>query len=189
MIALGLLAVALPTAMLYLIGRRIPPALRCEGRKSGFGGSLLLLEGSLVFFFLYWVLFCAIDFAQAARFLTYRVDVPAWQILMPLLPDVIFVILFGWVCLRLVFSRRPRAQAEAIAIVWGLGPVAGIASGLLYAGGVDWASLAMSAAYAAVATFYLVLSDRVQLTYGTARGRAMKPLRLPEQAAAGRKEP
>lgn len=180
---LGFLAVAIPTAMLYLAGRRIPPALTCEGRKAGFGGSLLILEATIVLSLFYWVIFTAIDLAQASRFITYRVDVPAWQILSPLVPDFIFIILFAWVGLRLVFGRKPRVQAEAIAIIWALGPVAGILSGLLYKDGFAWSDIAFSGAYAAVATFYLVLSDRVQLTYGTARGRALKPLRAPVKAS------
>lgn len=177
------LAVAIPVWVLYLVGRRIPPALERRGRKSGFSGSLVLLDAAFVFFFLYWVLFAAIDAAQASRFLTYRVDVPAWQILAPLIPDVVFVALFGWVAVRLALVRRSRVQAEAIAVVWALGPLAGIAEGLIYKGAVDWQGLAFSAAFAAVATIYLLLSDRVNLTYGTRRGRTLPELDPPGSRA------
>lgn len=172
---LAILAVGIPTWVLYALGSRIPPALRCEGRKSGFGGSLLVLEAVLVSFFLSWVLFTSGDLAQASRFMSYRLDVPAWQILTPLIPDVLFVFLFGWVAVRLAFVRKARMPAEAIAIIWALGPIAGVLSSMLYKTGFDWTGLAVSVVLAAAATLYLALSERVQLTYGTARGRALKP--------------
>ncbi|MEI3144707.1 MAG: hypothetical protein V8S69_05535 [Dakarella massiliensis] len=73
-IVIALLAVALPTWVLWIVGSKIPPVLTCEGRKSGFAGSLPFFTATLVFFFLYWVIMTAVDAAQAYRFILMSVD-------------------------------------------------------------------------------------------------------------------
>ena len=82
-IVIALLAVALPTWVLWIVGSKIPPALTCEGRKSGFAGSLPFFTATLVFFFLYWVIMTAVDAAQAYRFILMSVDYTPLQILLP----------------------------------------------------------------------------------------------------------
>lgn len=48
-IVIALLAVALPTWVLWIVGSKIPPALTCEGRKSGFAGLPAVLYGDARF--------------------------------------------------------------------------------------------------------------------------------------------
>ena len=122
-IVIALLAVALPTWVLWIVGSKIPPALTCEGRKSGFAGSLPFFTATLVFFFLYWVIMTAVDAAQAYRFILMSVDYTPLQILMPMIPDVLFVLIFGWVIVRLTMKRSSRVVAEAVAVIWVLGPI------------------------------------------------------------------
>ena len=157
-IVIALLAVALPTWVLWIVGSKIPPALPCEGRKSGFAGSLPFFTATLVFFFLYWVIMTAVDAAQAYRFILMSVDYTPLQILMPMIPDVLFVLIFGWVIVRLTMKRSSRVVAEAVDL--------------------NVTGLFASFFYALAATVYLVFSDRVALTYGTRRGRSLRPLKV-----------
>ena len=163
-------AVALPTAVLWFVGRERRAALLPQSPRSGFSRGLVVLTASLVFFFWYWVLVTAVDAAQAARFLQ-RSELPAWQVLSPMLPDIVFVVLFGWVILRLALSRGPRVPAEASALVWVLGPVAAVGSALFYKVPVSWWTVLAAGLYAVAASTYLMYSERVALTYGTKRGQ------------------
>ena len=164
-IVIALLAVALPTWVLWIVGSKIPPVLTCEGRKSGFAGSLPFFTATLVFFFLYWVIMTAVDAAQAYRFILMSVDYTPLQILMPMIPDVLFVLIFGWVIVRLTMKRSSRAVAEAGAVFY-------------QTPDLNVTGLFASFFYALAATVYLVFSDRVALTYGTRRGRSLRPLKV-----------
>lgn len=64
----------------------------------------------------------AVDAAQAYRFILMSVDYTPLQILMPMIPDVLFVLIFGWVIVRLTMKRSSRVVAEAVAVIWVLGP-------------------------------------------------------------------
>ena len=178
-IVIALLAVALPTWVLWIVGSKIPPALTCEGRKSGFAGSLPFFTATLVFFFLYWVIMTAVDAAQAYRFILMSVDYTSLQILMPMIPDVLFVLIFGWVIVRLTMKRSSRVVAEAVAVIWVLGPIGTLGSFFFYqTPDLNVTGLFASFFYALAATVYLVFSDRVALTYGTRRGRSLRPLKV-----------
>ena len=163
-------AVALPTAALWLAGRERRAALLPGSPRSGFSRGLVVLTASLVFFFLYWVIVTAVDAAQASRFLR-RSELPAWQVLSPMLPDLVFVGLFGWVILRLALARTPRVPAETAALAWVLGPVAAVGSALLYGAAVNWWAVGAAGLYAIAVSVYLARSERVALTYGTPRGK------------------
>lgn len=181
---IALLAVSLPTWVLWLAGKKVPPALTCAGRRSGFSGSLVLFTATLVFFFLYWVIYTAVDAAQAYRIFQFSSDYAWWQILSPMVPDILFILCFGYVIVRLTLARKAKVVGEAIAAVWVLGPVASLASFFLYfTNDLNVPGLFSSVIYAVAASFYLALSDRVQLTYGTKRGRKLPPLAIPKKQA------
>ena len=131
------------------------------------------------FFFLYWVIMTAVDAAQAYRFILMSVDYTPLQILMPMIPDVLFVLIFGWVIVRLTMKRAPRVVAEAVAVIWVLGPIGTLGSFFFYqTPDLNVTGLFASFFYALAATVYLVFSDRVALTYGTRSGRSLRPLKV-----------
>ena len=80
---------------------------------------------------------------------------------------------------RLTMKRAPRVVAEAVAVIWVLGPIGTLGSFFFYqTPDLNVTGLFASFFYALAATVYLVFSDRVALTYGTRRGRSLRPLKV-----------
>ncbi len=178
------LIIAVPTLMLYRRGARVPPRLMSTRYRSGFGGPMVffLMGEVAVIERLLWE---GYQVVRAIPWQSIEGGVNQFAAVVSVGPFFIQAALGMIMLATLIFCRRPVAVALCILLLWLMGPVAVLLTSWYFSLKSPVLGLVEIFGWSLIWTAYFVLSPRVALTYGTARG-----LRLAKEShEEGKEEP
>ncbi len=179
LLACVFLIIAVPTLMLYRQGKRTPPKLHSEAYQSGFGGPMvffLLIEVA----FIERLLWQGYLMVSTVNWETVGTGLDRFAVIVAVGPNWIQASLGILMLAILLKGRSPAALSATVILLWLMGPVAFLVESWYFSLKTPAIGLVEIFAWSIFWTAYFVLSPRVALTYGTARGLRLSKEKKPQ---------